>query len=131
MKIISAVAAVILDGDRVFAAQRGHGEQKGGWEFPGGKIEPGETPQQALAREIREELDTEIEVGDYLTTVEHDYPGFHLSMQLFWCWILQGNPVLLEHESARWLDPEHIDSVAWLPPDQAVLPMIREKMAER
>ena len=101
MKTVHVVAAVIRDGDRIFATQRGYGEQKDGWEFPGGKIEAGETPQQALMREIREELDTGITVGDYLTTIEYDYPAFHLSMQCFWATICDGEPVLKEHEAAK------------------------------
>lgn len=124
MKTVRVVAAVICDGGRVFATQRGYGEQKDGWEFPGGKTEPGETPQQALKREIREELDTEIEVGELLTTVEYDYPAFHLSMQCFLCRIVEGTPVLKEHEAARWLAREELESVDWLPPDRMVLPLL-------
>ena len=101
MKTITVVAAIILDGGRILATQRGYGEYKDGWEFPGGKIEPGETPQQALVREIKEELDMEIAVGNFLTTVEYDYPAFHLSMQCFWCRIVEGTPILKEHEAAR------------------------------
>ena len=111
MKTINVVAAIIRDENRVFATQRGYGEYKDGWEFPGGKIEPDETPQQALIREIKEELDTDIAVGDYLKTIEYDYPAFHLSMQCFWCRIVDGTPVLKEHEAAIWLDVDHIDSV--------------------
>ena len=131
MKTINVVAAIIRDGNRVFATQRGYGDYKDGWEFPGGKIEPDETPQQALAREIREELDTEIAVEDPLTTIEYDYPAFHLSMQCFWCRIVEGTPVLKEHEAARWLDLEHIDSVDWLPADQTIIPLIKDKMLEQ
>ena len=117
MKTVNVVAAIIQDGDRIFATQRGYGEFKDGWEFPGGKIEPGETPQQALKREIEEELDTEITVGDLLTVVEYDYPTFHLSMQCFLCTIESGNLTLKEHEAARWLTKESINSVEWLPAD--------------
>lgn len=112
MKTIRVVAAVIKDGDRIFATARGYGDFKGGWEFPGGKIEPGETPQEALAREIKEELDTEISVGDLIDTVEYDYPKFHLSMDCFWCSIISGNLVLKEAEDAKWLTRDTIDSVA-------------------
>ena len=129
MMTLQVVAAVICDGGRIFATQRGYGEHKDGWEFPGGKIEQGETPRQALAREIREELDTEISVGEYLTTVEYDYPAFHLSMQCYWCAIVEGTPVLKEHEAARWLDLDSLDSVAWLPADLSVVELIREKLS--
>ena len=128
MKTINVVAAIIRDGNKVFATQRGYGEYKDGWEFPGGKIEPGETPQQALAMEIKEELDSEIAVGDYLTTIEYDYPTFHLSMQCFWCTIVEGTPMLKEHEAARWLDVENLGSVAWLPADLTIIELIKEKM---
>ena len=129
MKTIHVVAAIIRDVDRIFATQRGYGEQKDGWEFPGGKIEAGETPQQALVREIREELDTGITVGDYLTTIEYDYPAFHLSMQCFWATICDGEPVLKEHEAAKWLRAEELDSVAWLPADLTIIPLIRKELA--
>lgn len=129
MMTLQVVAAVIRDGGRIFATQRGYGEHKDGWEFPGGKIEQGETPRQALAREIKEELDTEISVGEYLTTVEYDYPAFHLSMQCYWCAIVEGTPVLKEHEAARWLDLDSLDSVAWLPADLSVVELIREKLS--
>ena len=128
MKTVHVVAAVIRDGNRIFASQRGYGEFKDGWEFPGGKVEPGETPQQALRREIREELETEIEVGELLTAVEADYPSFHLSMQCFWCRIVEGAPVAKEHEATRWLDAGQIDSVAWLPADRSVIPLIKESL---
>ena len=131
MKTVNVVAAIIRDGNKVFATQRGYGNQKDGWEFPGGKIESGETPQQALAREIKEELDTDILVGDYLTTIEYDYPAFHLSMQCFWCQIVDGTPVLKEHEAACWLDLEHIDSVDWLPADRTIIDLIKEKMVDQ
>ena len=130
MKTINVVAAIIRDGNRVFATQRGYGDYKDGWEFPGGKIKTGETPQKALVREIKEELDTEIVVGDLLTIIEYDYPTFHLSMQCFWCQIVEGTLVLKEHEAARWLDLESIDSVDWLPADQIIIPLLKEKMED-
>ena len=111
MKTIKVVAAIILHEGRVFATQRGYGEFKDGWEFPGGKVEDGESLQNALIREIREELDTEIEVGKLLDTVEYDYPKFHLSMACFLCTIKSGNLVLKEHEAAKWLDSHTLDSV--------------------
>lgn len=128
MKTIQVVAAVIQDGDRVFATQRGYGEFKDGWEFPGGKIEAGETPQQALKREIEEELDTEITVGDLLTVVEYDYPKFHLSMQCFLCTVASGHLTLMEHEAAKWLTRDQIDSVAWLPADLKVVKAYKETL---
>jgi 8-oxo-dGTP diphosphatase len=128
MKTVNVVAAIIRDGNRIFATQRGYGEFKDGWEFPGGKVEPGETPQEALKREIEEELETEIEVGEYLTTIEYDYPSFHLSMKCYWCRIIEGRPVLLEHEAARWLGKDELDSVDWLPADITIIDMIREKL---
>ena len=130
MKTIRVVAAVILKDGKIFATQRGYGEYKDGWEFPGGKIEAGESAQQALVREIKEELDTDIAVGDCLTTVEYDYPAFHLSMQCFWCSIVDVRPVLKEHEAGRWLDADHIDSVDWLPADLTIIELIKDKMAD-
>lgn len=130
MKTINVVAAIIRDGNRVFATQRGYGDYKDGWELPGGKIKTGETPQKALVREIKEELDTEVVVGDLLTIIEYDYPTFHLSMQCFWCQIVEGTLVLKEHEAARWLDLESIDSVDWLPADQTIIPLLKEKMED-
>ena len=127
MKTIRVVAAVIKDGDRILATARGYGDFKGGWEFPGGKIEPGETPQEALAREIKEELDTEISVGDLIDTVEYDYPKFHLSMDCFWCSIISGNLVLKEAEDSKWLTRDTIDSVAWLPADKGLVEKIKEQ----
>lgn len=121
MKIIKVVAAVIEKDNKIFATQRGYGEFKDGWEFPGGKIEPGETPREALRREIKEELDTEIEVGDLIEQVEYDYPNFHLSMQCYHCTVMTGQLTLLEHEAARWLSKENLDSVEWLSADQAVV----------
>ena len=120
MKTIKVVAAVIRSNDRIFATQRGYGEFKDGWEFPGGKMEAGETPQQALVREIKEELDTEIKVGELIDTVEYDYPDFHLSMDCFWAEIVSGNLILKEHEAARWLTRDELDSVDWLPADRNV-----------
>lgn len=116
-KVIEVVAAIIRDGDRIFATQRGYGEFKDGWEFPGGKIEAGETPEQALIREIKEELDIEIKVGELLHTVEYDYPKFHLRMYCFFCTIKSGELVLREHEAAKWLTKETLNSVEWLPAD--------------
>ena len=130
MKVIHVVAAIIKSGNMIFATQRGYGPYKDGWEFPGGKIESGETPQQALVREIREELETEITVGELITTVEYDYPEFHLSMQCFLCAIESGNLVLKEHEAAKWLPIENIHDVAWLPADQIVVERLCEMIAE-
>ena len=126
MKTIRVAAAVIRKGDKIFATQRGYGELKGGWEFPGGKIEDGETPQEALKREIEEELDTEILVGELIDTIEYDYPTFHLSMDCFWCEIVEGRLVLKEHEAARWLDRKTIDDVEWLPADVTLVGKIKE-----
>ena len=123
-KTIEVVAAVICDGERVFATQRGYGEWKDWWEFPGGKMEPGETPEEALMREIREELATEIVVGPLLTTVEHDYPKFHLIMHCYLCHVHSGQLILLEHEAARWLSRNELDSVKWLPADEPVARMV-------
>ena len=130
MKTIQVVAAVIRQQNCIFATQRGYGPQKDGWEFPGGKIEPGETPQQALEREIREELDLEITVGNKITQVEYDYPAFHLSMGCYWCTIRAGQPVLKEHEAARWLPLDALDTVAWLPADQLVVQRLLKAGAE-
>ena len=125
MKTIRVVAAVILQNGKIFATQRGYGEWKDGWEFPGGKIETGETPEAALKREIQEELDTEILVKERIDTIEYDYPKFHLSMDCFWCEIVSGKLKLKEHEAARWLTKESLDSVDWLPADQALIEKIR------
>lgn len=125
-KTIKVVAAVIRDGDRIFATQRGYGDFKGGWEFPGGKIEEGETPQEALVREIKEELEIEIEVGELIDTIEYDYSTFHLSMDCFWAEIVSGDMVLKEHEAAKWLTKETLDSVEWLPADISIIDHIRE-----
>ena len=126
MKTVYVVAAIIHNEDKIFATQRGYGEFKDGWEFPGGKVEEGETPEAALKREIEEELETEIEVEDCLTTVEYDYPNFHLSMKCYWAKITEGTPVLLEHEAARWLALGDLDMVDWLPADQIIVDMIKE-----
>ena len=133
MKTVRVVAAVIRSINKygqpiIFATQRGYGEYKDGWEFPGGKIEEGETPQEALKREIREELDTEISVGELIDTIEYDYPTFHLSMDCFWSDILKGNLVLNEHEAAKWLTKEQLGNVDWLPADELLIDMIKEGM---
>lgn len=130
MKTVRVVAAVIREKNKIFATQRGYGDFKGGWEFPGGKIEKGETPKEALKREIREELDTEISVGDLIYTIEYDYPTFHLSMDCFWCEIVKGNLVLKEHEAARWLDKDTIDDVEWLPADVTLIDIVRREIGE-
>ena len=125
MKVIKVVAAIIIDDGKVFATQRGYGEFKGGWEFPGGKIDAGETPEEALVREIKEELDTEVEVNELLDTVEYDYPNFHLSMDCFICKIKSGDLVLKEHEAAAWLTKDELKSVEWLPADITLIDKIR------
>lgn len=128
MKTVRVVAAVIRDGDRIFATARGYGEYKGWWEFPGGKIEAGETPEEALVREIREELDTEIRVGALIDTIEYDYPTFHLSMDCFWAEVVAGRLVLKEAEDARWLTKETLESVQWLPADASLIEHIKASM---
>ena len=128
MKTVRVVAAVIRDGDRIFATARGYGEYKGGWEFPGGKIEAGETPEEALVREIREELDTEIRVGELIDTIEYVYPTFHLSMDCFWAEVVAGRLVLKEAEDARWLTKEILESVPWLPADASLIESIKASM---
>lgn len=125
MKTIRVVVAIIRDKDKIFATQRGYGEFKDGWEFPGGKIEEGETPQDALKREIMEELDTEITVGELIDTIEYDYPTFHLSMDCFWAEVITGHLVLKEAEAAKWLTKEQLDSVDWLPADVTLIDKIR------
>lgn len=126
MKTIHVVAAVIQDEDRVFATQRGYGEFKDGWEFPGGKVEGGETPEEALKREIREELEAEIEVGRLLTVVDCDYPKFHISMMCFLCTLKSGQLILKEHEAAKWLTKDQLQSVAWLPADLEAVDVYRK-----
>ena len=128
MKTKNVVAAVIIQDHRIFATQRGYGTFKDWWEFPGGKIEPGETPQEALKREIREELATQIEVGELIQKVEYDYPEFHLSMQCFLCTIVGDAPTLLEHEAAQWLDKDMLYSVNWLPADVSILQQIEKHL---
>ena len=130
MKTVRVVAAVIKaineNGEPIiFATQRGYGEFKGGWDFPGGKIKAGETPQEALKREIMEELDTEISVGELIETIEYEYPTFHLSMDCFWCEIVKGDLVLKEHEAAKWLKKEQLDDVEWLPADVTIIKTIK------
>lgn len=132
MKTIKVIAAVICDSmddkKQIFATARGYGEFKGQWEFPGGKIEEGETPHQALVREIKEELETEIIVGELIDTIEYDYPTFHLSMDCFWCEVLEGELKLLEAESARWLTKETLYDVQWLPADIILIGEIEKHM---
>ena len=132
MKTIKVVAAIICDDmqekNKIFATARGYGDFKGGWEFPGGKVELGETPQQALVREIMEELNTEIKVGDLIDTIEYDYPTFHLSMDCFWAEVTSGQLELKEAEDAKWLTKDQLDSVAWLPADITLIEQIRECM---
>lgn len=131
MKVIKVVAAIMIHNGRVFATQRGYGEFKDGWEFPGGKVEPEETPQEALVREIKEELNSVIEVGELLDTVEYDYPDFHLSMDCFICKIIAGDLELKEHEDARWLTTETLDSVDWLPADLDLIQKIKKYILEQ
>ena len=134
MKTVKVVAAIIKavneNGETIiFATQREYGDFKGGWEFPGGKIESGETPQEALKREIIEELDTEVSVGELMDTVEYDYPQFHLTMDCFWCQIVRGNLVLKEHEAARWLTKDELNNVEWLPADITLIEKIRKLLS--
>lgn len=134
MKTVKVVAAVICDSlqekKRIFATTRGYGEFKGQWEFPGGKIEAGETPQQALTREIHEELDTEIRVGDLIGMIEYDYPTFRLSMDCFWCEVVDGELKLLEAEDAKWLSKDTLYSVQWLPADMPLIEKIEQQMGQ-
>lgn len=132
MKIIKVVAAVICDSfenkTKVFATARGYGEFKGQWEFPGGKVEAGETPQQALIREIKEELDVKIQVGELIDTIEYDYPTFHLSMDCFWCVVVDGKIILKEAEAAKWLNKEELYSVDWLPADIVLIEKLQNSL---
>lgn len=128
MKTVNVVAAIIKDNDKIFATQRGYGDLKGGWEFPGGKVENHETLQEALKREIKEELDVEIEVDDFLTKIEYDYPTFHLSMDCFFARIINGKLKLKEHSNAKWLASDELDSVDWLPADLTIIDLIKEKL---
>lgn len=130
MKTVRVVAAIIIENGKVFATQRGYGEFKDGWEFPGGKIEPGETPEEAIVREIKEELDTEVEVIELLDTVEYDYPNFHLSMECFICKIKSGDLVLKEHEAAKWLTKDTLGSLEWLPADMGLVGEIEKYLKE-
>lgn len=130
MKSIEVVAAIIRKGDRIFATQRGYGDFKDYWEFPGGKMEAGETPEQALVREIREELDAEIRIDKLLSTIEWDYPNFHLTMHCYICSPLSNELHLNEHEAAKWLSKEEIHSVNWLPADDQLLPLIVKELAQ-
>ena len=127
MKTIEVVAGVIRDGEKFFATQRGYGEFKDGWEFPGGKLEPGETPEEALVRELKEELAIDILVKDFICTVEYDYPNFHLTMHCFYCEIQRGTPQLLEHENAKWLSLAELNSVNFLPADVEVVKKIKRE----
>lgn len=127
LKTVKVVAAIITKDNKIFATQRGYGDFKDGWEFPGGKVEPNETPEQAIAREIKEELGADIKVTGFLTTVEHDYPTFHLSMDCFWAELKDGTEMtLLEHEAAKWLAMDELDAVDWLPADVKVVEAIKE-----
>ena len=128
MKHIEVVAGIIKDSDKIFATQRGYGDFKDGWEFPGGKMEPGETPQQALARELKEELAIDVSVGDFLCTVDYDYPTFHLTMHCFYCSVTGGELTLLEHEAAKWLSMSELHSVNWLPADVEVVAAIERNL---
>ena len=130
MKTVRVVAAIIIENGKVFATQRGYGEFKDGWEFPGGKIEPGETPEEAIVREIKEELDTEVEMIELLDTVEYDYPNFHLSMGCFICKIKSGDLVLKEHEAAKWLTKDTLGSLEWLPADMGLVGEIEKYLKE-
>lgn len=131
MKTIEVVAGVIQNGEKIFATQRGYGDFKGGWEFPGGKMEPGETREQALARELKEELDVNVSVGSLICTVDYDYPQFHLTMHTFYCSIESGNLTLLEHEAAKWLNKSELHTVNWLPADIEVVKKLKSPSIPR
>ena len=128
MKTIRVVAAVIFHGGKLYATQRGYGAWRDYWEFPGGKIESGEMPEEALCREIREELDTGIAVKEKITTIEYDYPEFHLSMECFLAEVTEGSLVLKEHEAARWLGNDELDTVRWLPADQTIIELLKQRL---
>ena len=130
MKTINVVAAIIIKDNKILATQRGYGEFKDGWEFPGGKVEQGEAPENAIVREIKEELDTVIEVIEYFDTVEYDYPNFHLSMKCYICTVVSGKLELLEHEAAKWLDKDSLDSVAWLPADLGLVDKLKDYLSK-
>lgn len=127
MKTIEVVAAIIKKDNKYFATQRGYGDFEGGWEFPGGKMEPGETPQAALVREIKEELDADISVGELIETIEYDYPNFHLTMHCFLCELVSDHVILLEHEAAKWLSQEELDSIQWLPADMSIVENLKQQ----
>mgnify|MGYP002711142836 CR=1 FL=1 len=130
MTTINVVAAIIIKDNKIFATQRGYGEFKDGWEFPGGKVEQGEAPENAIVREIKEELDTVIEVIEHFDTVEYDYPNFHLSMKCYICTVVSGKLELLEHEAAKWLDKDSLDSVAWLPADLGLVDKLKDYLSK-
>ena len=130
MKTVNVVAAIIIKDKKIYATQRSYGELKDGWEFPGGKVEQGEAPENAIVREIKEELDTVIEVIEYFDTVEYDYPNFHLSMKCYICTVVSGKLELLEHEAAKWLDKDSLDSVAWLPADLGLVDKLKDYLSK-
>ena len=130
MKTINVVAAIIIKDNKIFATQRGYGEFKDGWEFPGGKVEQGEAPENAIVREIKEELDTVVEVKEYFDTVEYDYPNFHLSMKCYICTVVSGKLELLEHEAAKWLDKDSLDSGAWLAADLGLVDKLKDYLSK-
>lgn len=130
MKTVNVVAAIIIKDKKIFATQRGYGEFKDGWEFPGGKVEQGEAPENAIVREIKEELDTVIEVKEYFDTVEYDYPNFHLSMKCYICKVVSGKLDLLEHEAAKWLDKDYLDTVDWLPADLGLVDKLKDYLSK-
>lgn len=131
MKTVKVAAAVIRKGGKIFATERGYGEFKDMWEFPGGKIEEGESGREALMREIKEELDTTVDVGEYIDTVEYDYPSFHLSMECYWCTVREGRLTLLEHENALWLDRDSLLSVEWLPADLVIIEKVKKGLEKQ